>query len=138
MSVVDRARELRAFIEGKAQGFGEAEALQAVELYPAWREGVAYAEGERVRHNGELYRVLTAHESQAAWTPDAAPSLFAKVLTADDGTILAWQQPDSTNAYAKGDKVTHNGKTWESMTDGNVWEPGAVGTEALWVEVATP
>lgn len=132
MGVVERARELRAIIEGKAQGFGEAEALQAVELFPAWREGAAYAEGQRVRHNGELYRVLTPHESQATWMPDAAPSLFARVLTAEDGTVLAWVQPDSTNGYKIGDKVTHNGSTWESLTDGNVWEPGATGTESIW------
>lgn len=132
MGVVERARELRAIIEGKAQAFEDDEALQAVELFPAWREGAAYAEGQRVRHDGELYRVITPHDAQAAWTPNAAPSLFAKVLTADDGTVIAWVQPDSTNGYAKGDKVAHNGKTWESLTDGNVWEPGAVGTEALW------
>ena len=27
----------------------------------------------------------------------------------------------SANAYAKGDKVTHNGKTWISDIDNNVW-----------------
>lgn len=132
MGVVERARELRAIIEGKAQEFGEAEALQAVELFPAWRDGVAYAEGQRVRHNGKLYRVLTAHEAQDTWTPDAAPSLFARVLMPEDGSVPEWQQPDSTNAYAKGDRVTHNGSTWQSLTDGNVWEPGATGTESLW------
>ena len=42
-------------------------------------------------------------------------------------------QPDSTNPYAKGDKVTHNGKTWQSTTDNNVWEPGVYG----WEEVHT-
>ena len=31
-----------------------------------------------------------------------------------------------------GDRVKHNGKTWESLVDNNVWEPGAQGTEALW------
>lgn len=132
------AKALIAALVALREGASDEQALKAVAVYPAWREGVAYAEGERVRHGGELWRVLTAHESQATWTPDAAPSLFAKVLTADDGTVLAWVQPDSTNAYAKGDRVTHNGSTWESLTDGNVWEPGAVGTEALWVEVATP
>ena len=33
-------------------------------------------------------------------------------------------------------QVTHNGKTWESLADNNVWEPGAIGTESLWKEVA--
>lgn len=128
----DEARQLIASLVALREGATDEQALQAVAVYPAWREGTAYAEGQRVRHDGELYRVLTAHESQAAWMPDAAPSLFARVLTADDGTALPWQQPDSTNAYAKGDRVTHNGSTWQSLVDGNVWEPGATGTESLW------
>ena len=131
----DEAKALVAAIVAMREDATDDQALQAFAVYPAWREGKAYAEGERVRHNGELYRVLTAHEAQDTWTPDAAPSLFARVLTADDGTVLAWVQPDSTNAYAKGDKVVHGGKTWESMADGNVWEPGAVGTENLWREI---
>ena len=92
--------------------------------------------GDRVRYAGNLYRCLTAHTAQAAWTPTDAHSLWAKVLTDPSGAILPWVQPDSTNPYAKGDKVTHNGKTWESLVDNNVWEPGAVGTESLWKEVA--
>lgn len=109
----------------------DAAALNAVEIYPAWREGAAYTTGQRVRHDGTLYKVLQDHTSQTDWTPEAAPSLFAKVLIPDPGTIPEWEQPDSTNPYAKGDKVTHNGKTWISDIDGNVWEPGVYG----WSEV---
>lgn len=69
--------------------------------------------------------------SQEAWTPPDAPSLFAKVLIPDTDTIPEWEQPDSTNPYAKGDKVTHNGKTWISTADGNVWEPGVYGWEEV-------
>ena len=103
------------------------QALAVPVLYPAWRSGVDYAAGIRVLYNGTLYKVLTAHTSQDDWTPDAAPSLFAKVLIPDETVIPEWEQPDSTNAYAKGDKVTHNGKTWASDVDGNVWEPGVYG-----------
>jgi len=36
-----------------------------------------------------------------------------------------WVQPTgSTDAYPKGALVTHNGKSWESTVDFNVWEPG--------------
>ena len=52
------------------------------------------------------------------------------------GKVLPWEQPNSTNPYKKGDRVTHKGKTWESLVDSNVWEPGAVGSESLWKEVA--
>lgn len=113
----------------------DADALNAVAIYPEWREGVTYTTGQRVRFNETLYKVLQDHTSQADWTPEAAHSLFAKVLIPDPETIPEWQQPDSTNPYANGDKVTHNGKTWVSDIDGNVWEPGVVGTESLWEQV---
>ncbi len=39
--------------------------------------------------------------------------------------------------YLKGAVVSHNGKLWESVFEGqNVWEPGEPGTENLWVEMA--
>lgn len=107
------------------------QALAVPALYPAWREGVDYAEGTRVQHEGVLFRVLQAHASMAGWEPSAAPSLFAKVLVADDGTVLAWEQPDSTNGYMIGDKVTHKGIVWVSRADNNVWEPSE-SVPSLW------
>ena len=105
------------------------QALSVPVLYPAWRSGVDYVTGQRVLHGGVLYKALQDHTSQDDWTPDAAPSLFAKVLIPDAETITEWEQPDSTNPYSKGDKVTHNGKTWISDIDNNVWEPGVYGWE---------
>lgn len=109
-------------------------ALAAPALYPAWRPEREYKAGERVRYDEALYKVLQDHAAQVMWTPEAAPSLYALVLTADDGTPLPWVQPDSTNPYMKGDRVLHNDQVWESLTDNNVWEP----TEAnatLWAVV---
>lgn len=71
--------------------------------------------------------MLQAHRSQDSWTPDVSPSLFAKVLIPDPEVIPEWEQPDSTNPYMTGDKVTHNGHTWECSIDNNVWEPGVYG-----------
>ena len=40
-----------------------------------------------------------------------------------------------SNKYQKGEIVSHGDKLWQSAFDGqNVWEPGTVGTENLWVE----
>ena len=72
---------------------------------------------------------------KVGWTPDNSPSLFAKVLIPDEGNIPNWEQPESTNGYAAGDKVQHKGETWESLIDGNVWEPGEIGTENQWKKV---
>ena len=123
----DEAIRMREIIEMAVASLGDQEALEVPRLFPVWKDGVAYTAGERVVHKGVLYKVLTAHTSQADWTPDAAPSLFAKVLIPDVNVIPAWEQPDSTNPYMAGDKVTHNGKTWISNVNNNVWEPGVYG-----------
>ena len=107
------------------------QALKASALYPKWKVSTDYQKGERVLYDDILYKVLTDHTSQADWTPDAAPSLFAKVLIPDKNVIPEWEQPDSTNPYSKGNKVTHNGKTWRSTIDSNVWEPGVYGWEEI-------
>lgn len=137
--LIAKARELRAILEKAmtvASGLTDAEAVAATCLHPKWSgNGVAYAKGQRVQYDGVLYTVLQAHTSQAGWTPTAAPSLFAKVLIPDPSVVPEWEQPDSTNPYMKGDKVKHNGKTWVSLVDNNVWEPGVSGTAALWQEV---
>ena len=122
--------EAKAFISALVtlrESATDEQALAAPALYPAWCSGVYYAAGIRVLYNSILYKVLTAHTSQDDWTPDAAPSLFAKVLIPDETVIPEWEQPDSTNPYSAGDKVTHNGKTWMSDIDNNVWEPGVYG-----------
>ena len=109
------------------EGATDEQALSVPVLYPAWRYGVSYTVGQRVLYKSVLYKLLQDHTAQADWTPEAAPSLFSQVLTPDCETIPEWVQPDSTNPYAKGDKVTHNGKTWVSDIDNNVWEPGVYG-----------
>ena len=105
------------------------QAIEVAVLYPEWKDGMEYKTGARLVYGDVLYKVLQNHISQADWTPDVAVSLFAKVLTAVDGTVLEWVQPDSTNPYMKGDKVMYNGKTWISTIDNNVWSPDAYGWE---------
>ena len=136
MTLIEKARELRALIEKamtETASLTEAEAVAATCLYPKWSgDSVQYTAGQRVQDDGVLYTVLQAHTSQPDWKPADAPSLFAKVLIPDPTVIPEWEQPESTNPYSKGDKVAHNGKTWVSDIDGNVWEPGVYG----WTEVA--
>ena len=133
MTLVEKAKSLRKIIESAMQSVDDATALDAVTLFPKWSgESVEYTAGQRVRDDDVLYTVLQTHTSQPDWKPADAPSLFAKVLIPDPTVVPEWEQPDSTNPYAKGDKVAHNGKTWVSDIDGNVWEPGVYG----WTEVA--
>lgn len=114
------------------------QALEVQILYPNWEDledETTLKVGDRVNYDGILYNVIQEHQKQKTWNPADTPSLFAKVLIPDSSVIPEWEQPTSTNGYMIGDKVTHNSKTWESLVDNNVWEPGAVGTESLWKEV---
>lgn len=108
----------------------DTEALSLQILYKQWDDqiGKTLKVGEYINYNKILYKVLQEHTVQEEWKPDVSPSLFAKVLVDPTGeTILEWQQPDSTNPYMKGDKVTHNGITYICDIDNNVWEPGVHG-----------
>ena len=127
-----KAKQLRQLIERIAVTLDDETALTGVELFPMWAIGRAYATGDRVQHGGKLYKCLQAHTAQADWNPIDAPSLWAEVLAGQDGTAIGeWVQPDSTNPYMRGDRVSYNGKTYESEVDNNVWAPGAYG----WVEI---
>ena len=132
MSYLSSAQKLRAAINGAGAMLTDEQALTVSLIYPAWSgDGISYAAGDRVMYGGVLYKCLQAHTSQSTWTPTDAPSLWAKVLIPTPGEIPEWEQPSSTNPYAKGDKVKHNGKIWISDVDGNVWAPGTYG----WTEV---
>lgn len=124
-NVIERARKLRATIEGLAVNLDDSSALENKELFPNWKVGVEYKTGDRIRYEGVLYSVLQNHTSQADWTPPVAVSLFARVLIPDPEIIPDWVQPDSTNPYMKGDKVRFEGSIYESLIDNNIWSPSA-------------
>lgn len=136
---IEKLKAMRKQAEINAAGNTEAQALEVSALYADWEtleEGYFLTVGDRVTYRDVLYNAITAHNVQSTWNPVDSPSLFAKVLIPDPEVIPEWEQPDSTNPYSKGDRVTHNEKTWESLVDNNVWEPGALGTESLWKDVS--
>lgn len=121
----ERARQLRELIVKASVSLSDEDALQAVELYPAWKSGNSYAVDDRIRYGSTLYRCVQAHTSQDDWTPDATPALWTVVSLEE---FQEWVQPTGAqDAYAKGDKVSYNGSHWESDVDANVWAPDAYG-----------
>ena len=87
MNYVANARKLRPIVEQAMQSIDGNDALTAKTLYPLWAVGVAYTKGFKVQYGGKLYRVLTAHTSQADWTPDVSTSLFEVVNESHAGTL---------------------------------------------------
>ncbi|MCE5225282.1 MAG: hypothetical protein LLG05_05415 [Porphyromonadaceae bacterium] len=93
-------------------------------LFMPYEIGKYYKVGDTFQYGGKYYKVIQAHTSQAAWVPSATPSLYTEIT--GSATIAAFKQPTgSTDAYKKGDKVTYNGSTYESLIDANVWSPDA-------------
>ena len=131
----NEAKRMLPYIQKGAQTLGDTDALEIRTIYPEWDAAATYEVDNKVLYNSILYKCLSAHTAQATWTPTDAPSLWTKVLIPEPGVIPEWEQPESTNPYMAGDKVTHNGKTWVSTVDNNVWEPGVYGWDDV-TEVA--
>lgn len=107
----------------------DADALEAVELFPKWAVGIAYEKGQRVSYDGELYRCEQSHTSQADWTPDAVKALWTPV--AEPGEIPVWVQPTGAqDAYRLNDKVYYpekGGNIYISVIDYNTYAPDVYG-----------
>ena len=127
------AKALRKKIESLANTMPDEEAVDTPELFPMWNPSAHYIDGDRVCYEGKLYKVIQGHNAQADWNPKEAVALFAEILPGQEGPDIGeWKQPDSTNTYALGARVYHNGKLWESLYPNNSWEPGVFG----WQEVS--
>ncbi len=127
----EKAREARRLNMLTAQGLSDSQAVNLPGMFPEWNpNGVSYGgEGETiiVRFEGELFRCINPHVSQADWDPKTAVSLW--VSCADPAEEWPeWKQPAGAHdAYSEGAKVSYNGQRWISNVDGNVWKPGEYG-----------
>lgn len=125
----EKARHLRKLIEQTSATLDDETALTGIELFPMWKADTDYILDERVQFEDVLYKCVQAHTSQADWTPNVTPALWVVVSIEE---WPEWVQPiGAQDAYATGDKVSHNDKHWISDVDANVWEPGVYG----WSEV---
>ena len=135
-----KAYARRAMIEKASAYLSDADALEAVELFPAWAADRDYWKGDRVRDpaDGNLYKLILEtpeghpHHSQSDWPPRLVPAVWVRVDNPAE-EWPEWQQPQGAHdAYAAGRKVSHNGKHWiNTYGDGNIWEPGVFGWEEV-------
>ena len=124
-----KAYKLRELIEKAVRVLSDEDALDGVELFPAWETEHDYSVGDRVKYHEILYKCVQAHTSQASWTPNLTPALWT-VVSIDE--YPEWRQPTGAqDSYMVGDKVTHNEKRWVSISDYNIWEPGVYGWEEV-------
>lgn len=118
-----RAVELRPIIEQAAVSLSDGEAASVPELITAWAYPVAYADGDRRSYGGKVYKCRQAHTSQADWTPDKTPALWAVIDAAHAGT-----QADPIPA-ARGMEYEY-GKYYLDSEDGKTYKCERIGEAA--------
>jgi len=131
----DDAAAIAFVVLAESGQLDNATASEQAMLFAEWVPGISYAVGQLRRYGDGLYKCVQAHTSQTGWEPDAAASLWA--ITSNPAEEWPeWIQPTGAHdAYAKGAKVSHDGKHYISGVDGNAWEPGAVGVGSnIWAE----
>lgn len=126
-SYIPPARRKRAADDTMRTLATDEQAIQAPAFFLQWSGETAYAYQQIVRHKEQLYRciALDGVQPNPTWEPDVAPSLWVRI--ADPAIEWPdWVPPQgSTDSYAMGEKVTHNGKRWISKIDANTTEPGS-------------
>lgn len=93
------------------------------DVIPEWEKPSStnpYMTGDKVTFNGKTY---VSKIDNNVWSPTEHPRGWEEVVIPKPDVIPEWKQPDSTNPYMTGDRVTFNGKTYVSKIDNNVWSP---------------
>lgn len=73
------AYAMRAVIEDSVASLDDETAVTVPSLFTPWKPGEAVNVGDRRYYAPRLYKAVQAHTTQADWTPDVTPALWAVV-----------------------------------------------------------
>ena len=131
---------LQRAILAASNSLNDADLEEVAAIFDTWSpSAVNYRLNDVVLYEGQLYRVVQAHVSQADFFPNAVPALWTLFRDPSEGP-QAWVQPlGAQDAYVLGELVTHDrpsqgGAIWifESLLAANVEEPGRDGLFDRW------
>ena len=141
LSRLKKAREFRKRIDAnlnatrkliRVDELSEDELLDMIDLYESYQVDKLYKVDDIFNYEGQLYKVIQEHTSQEDWVPSELPALYLSMMP--ENVIPEWVQPTGGHdAYNTGDKVIYEGKVYESLIDGNTWNP--VEYQAGWSEI---
>lgn len=123
--------------------------IDTAALYERIDEKHAGTFGDPIPYNGNMTLVIGKYYSQDGVVYECIEGTgipvydklanlprYVRVATEPEHPGKEYPEWVSGQKYAKFDKVSHNGKRWESQVDNNVWEPGYTGIdERIWKEV---
>lgn len=107
---------IRSVVEAGAATMSDGEAAKMPSLSQKWVVGEAVNVGDRrfYEPTGRLYKCRQAHTTQADWTPDQTPALWAVIDVDHAGTI------DDPIPAARGMDYTY-GKYYSDPEDGRIY-----------------
>ena len=92
-------------------------ALRMTEFYPEWESGQSYTVGYKVQRNGQLWRCIQAHTSQAGWEPENAASLWTEICESHAGTLEDPIPYSGNMALESGKYYMQDGKIYRCIRD---------------------
>lgn len=116
----------------------DATAYRMRKFYPMWEADNDYPVGYKLTYNGELYRVVQAHTSQASWLPGAGTeSLYTRIDEQHDGTKYDPIPYNGNMALESGKFYAQDGVTYKcTRNTGNPVYNALSELVGLYVEVA--
>ena len=79
-AIIDAIKSLRVTLSDE-------EALDYIAIFHDWTIGEDLSVGDRIEHEGKLYKVVQAHTTQEGWSPDLTPALFEPIDVVNEGTL---------------------------------------------------
>lgn len=141
------AEAMRIFSKQNAQHLKEqGESMSGTEIIdqelfvPEWKPANYQTVGAPVKFDGQVYKVLQAHDSSQTpdWTPAATPALWSICHTTDPAKAKPWLEPQGTSGmYYKGEYYrADDGIVYRQIYDGgNVYDAAATPDRWETVEV---
>lgn len=122
---------IKKMLAPSVESLTDEQALEVASLYPTWysmlnaenpqQPGQHVDVGQRLWDDGELWKVITAHDVLENWRPKDSPSLFVKVSIEEWPEIPEYITAES--AWMAGQKGTWKGQHYICQIDNCVWNP---------------
>lgn len=134
------ARENALHLKTQGGSMNGTEIIDREIFIPEWKPANYQTVGAPVRHEGQVYKVLQAHDSTANpdWTPSATPALWSVCYTTDPAKAKPWAEPQGTSGmYQLGECYrADDGTIYRQIYDGdNVYNAEAMPDRWQTVEV---
>lgn len=134
------AKQNAQHLKEQGEGMSGTEIIDQELFVPEWKPANYQTVGAPVKFDGQVYKVLQAHDSSQTpdWTPAATPALWSICHTTDPAKAKPWLEPQGTSGmYQLGECCRADGGiVYRQIYDGdNVYDAEAMPERWQAVEV---